>query len=175
MVLNDTEWYSMVISGIPLALYVREASLNSFTFPLSSRFTLRILQTQLFSAAFSSLCRRVTVFPTHHHHCAAVASRGWEKASACCFLICLSRAILCQMVPSSSRPVRLSNVSPVFLWVFSFRRVSWWWCAVSIGYLVSCWRALPTVTLVFSLTQMFVYLSRCVKFNILPSLFVRLV
>ena len=23
MVLNDTEWYSMVISGIPLALYVR--------------------------------------------------------------------------------------------------------------------------------------------------------
>ena len=24
MVLNDTEWYSMVISGIPLALFVRE-------------------------------------------------------------------------------------------------------------------------------------------------------
>ena len=28
MVLNDTEWYSMVISGIPLALFVRGISLQ---------------------------------------------------------------------------------------------------------------------------------------------------
>ena len=34
----------------------------------------------------------------HHHHCAATVSRGWAKASACSFHICLSCAILCQMV-----------------------------------------------------------------------------
>ena len=34
-----------------------------------------------------------------HHHCAAIVSRGWAKASACCFHICLSYAILWQMVP----------------------------------------------------------------------------
>ena len=39
----------------------------------------------------------------HHHrqhpHCSAIVPRGGAKASACCFHICLSCAILCQMVP----------------------------------------------------------------------------
>ncbi len=35
----------------------------------------------------------------HHYHCSAGVSRGWAKASACRFQICLSYAILCQMVP----------------------------------------------------------------------------
>ena len=34
----------------------------------------------------------------HHHHYAAIVFRGWAKASACCFHIYLSCAILCQMV-----------------------------------------------------------------------------
>ena len=58
---------------------------------------------------------------THHHHSAATVSRCWAKASACCFRICLSCTILCQKVyPSSSRVVRLSTVSSVFLYIFSF-------------------------------------------------------
>ena len=60
----------------------------------------------------------------HLHHCAAIVSRGWAKASTCCFHICLSCPLLCQMVPSSSRVFRLANVSPVFLYVFSFCRMS---------------------------------------------------
>ena len=39
------------------------------------------------------------IYIIHHHHCAAIVSRGWAKASSCCFHICLSCAILCQMVP----------------------------------------------------------------------------
>ena len=35
----------------------------------------------------------------HHHHYVAIVSHGWAKASACCFHMCLSCAILCQMVP----------------------------------------------------------------------------
>ena len=50
-----------------------------------------------------------------HHHCAAMLSRGWAKASACCFHICLSCAILCQMLPfqysSSSFLHRLAGLS----------------------------------------------------------------
>ena len=44
----------------------------------------------------------------HHHHCAAIVSRGcWAKASARCFLICLSCAILCQSVCQHSEKKRL--------------------------------------------------------------------
>ena len=44
-------------------------------------------------------------------HYAVVQSRGWAKASACCFQMCLSCAILC---PSRTRLVNISTVSLVF-------------------------------------------------------------
>ena len=43
----------------------------------------------------------------------STASSGRAKVSACCIQICLSCAILCQMIPSSTRLVRIFIVSPV--------------------------------------------------------------
>ena len=113
--------------------------------------------------------------------CPVVGWRPQHAASTSAHLV-LSSA---RWYPSSSHLVRLSNISPVFLWVFSFHTVSRWWYAVSIGHLISCWRSLPmqvhfrlltcsitSVTLVFSLTQLFVFLFRYVMFNILLSIFV---
>ena len=36
--------------------------------------------------------------PNHHHHWAAVVSRGWAKALACRLHVSLSCAVLCQIV-----------------------------------------------------------------------------
>ena len=38
------------------------------------------------------------MFNHRHHHWAAVVSRGWAKASACRLQVCLSCAVLCQIV-----------------------------------------------------------------------------
>ena len=113
-----------------------------------------------------------------HPHCAAIVSHAASKSP----WLALSYARWC---PSSSRLVRLSSISPVFLLVFSFI----WFpgcdtqCPSFISYSadVPCPRPRPfpsltcsikSVTFVFSLTQMFVFLSRYVKFNILLSIFV---
>ena len=48
-------------------------------------------------------------------HLLATVSRVCANASAWCFHICLSCVIFCNMYPSSSRLVRLSTVSSVFL------------------------------------------------------------
>ena len=78
--------------------------------------------------------------------------RGWAKSSTCCFYICLSCAILCQM---SSRLVRLSNVD-----------------LSCPGPLPSSDLSSPVCDLCFSLTQMFAFPSRYVLFNIRLSIFV---
>ena len=38
------------------------------------------------------------MFNHRHHHWAAIVSRGWAKASACRLQVCLSCAVLCQIV-----------------------------------------------------------------------------
>ena len=116
----------------------------------------------------------------HHRRCAAVVSRGWANLSACCFPICLSCAILCQMVPfqysSSSSLHRLADLPlGVFLsqgFQVVIRSVHRLFrilltCPVLIHFrLLVC--SVTSKTIVFSLTQVFVFLSG----NILPSIFV---
>ena len=111
-------------------------------------------------------------------------SRGWAKASACCFHICLSSAILCYMVPFGL--LRLSNDSPVFLWVF-FSRVSMWWYIVHQLF-VFCWHALlcpgplPTSDLFLHVCDLCLFYYPDVCFSVpvcmftysFPSLFVLL-
>ena len=119
---------------------------------------------------------------SHHHHRAAILSRGWAKASACCFHICLSCAILCQMVPfqysSSSSLHRLAGLPLCHFVKFPGGDTR---CPSVISYPadVPCPGPLPAsglVTsvcdLVFSLSQMFVFLSRYKIFNVILSIFV---
>ena len=55
----------------------------------------------------------------HDYKCAAIASHVCTNASVCCFHICLSCAIPCQMYRSSSRPLHMYTVFPAFLFLFS--------------------------------------------------------
>ena len=55
-------------------------------------------------------CIHTYIHTYNHHHCAAIVFHDWAKASACCFHICLSCAILCQMEPFKFT----STVSPAF-------------------------------------------------------------
>ena len=92
---------------------------------------------------------------------------GWVKASACCFHVCLIVPILHYPLPvPGSHLVCLFIVSPVFLKIVSPHTVSRWWYAMSIGYLIFCWRVLPMPTSVFRLVQSSLWplsflLSRC--------------
>ena len=93
----------------------------------------------------------------HHHHWAAVVSRGWAKASACHLQITLSCAVLCHIVSLQYIcPGRLSTAWLVSLVVFSCHMVSKWWHARSIGRLWGGWYALP-MTISFFL-QCWLYL-----------------
>ena len=60
------------------------------------------------------LCRysSINIIVAHHHHWAAVVSRGWTKASACRLQVTLSCAVLCHIVSLQY----LSKSSPSFGW-----------------------------------------------------------
>ena len=44
------------------------------------------------------ICACFQIHHHHHHHYATILSCGWTNVSICCIQICLSCAILCQMV-----------------------------------------------------------------------------
>ena len=114
----------------------------------------------------------------------AVLSRGWAKASACCFQVCLSCAVLCQVVSlqySSKSSLHLFAGLPRNLFLsYGFHMVmrfvhlsslSRLMCPAQDHFILLA-AFITSVTPVFALTQVFVFLSWYVILRILLSIFV---
>ena len=119
-----------------------------------------------------------------HHHWAAVVSRGWAKASACCLQVSQSCAVLCQIVSlqylSRSPLHRLAGL-PCRLFLLygllvvtrvvhrsSLRRLI---CSAQ-DHFIFLTLLIISMTLVFSLTQTLVFLSLYVMLSIPLSILV---
>ena len=114
----------------------------------------------------------------------AVLSRGWAKASACCFQVCLPCAILCQVVSfqyssKSSlhhfaglpRNLFLPYVLQLVMRFVHLSSLSRLMCPAQDHFIVLV-VFITSVTPVFALTQAFVFLSWYVILSILLSIFV---
>ena len=114
----------------------------------------------------------------------AILSRGWAKTSACCFQVCLSCAVLCQVVSfqysSKSSLHRFAGLPYNLFLPYGFQVVMRF---VHLSYLsrLMCPAQdnfillvvfITSVTPVFALTQVFVFLSWYVILSILLSIFV---
>ena len=114
----------------------------------------------------------------------AVLSRGWVKASACCFQVCLSCAVLCQVVSfqySSKSSLHLFAGLPHNLFLpYGFQVVMRFVHLSSLSRLMCPAQDhfillvvfITSLTPVFAVTQVFVFLSWYVILSILLSIFV---
>ena len=112
-----------------------------------------------------------------------IMSRGWLKTSACCFQVCLSWAVFCQVVSfqySSKSSLHLFAGLPRNLFLpYGFEVVMRFVHLSSLSRLMCSAQDhfillvvfITSVTPVFALTQVFVFLSWYVTLSILLSIF----
>ena len=129
-------------------------------------------------------CRKLVQYASDHQHWETVVSRGWTKASACRLQVSLSCAVLCQIVllqySSRSSLHRLAGL-PCRLFLSyglqvvtrvdhrsSLRRLI---CPAQ-DHFIFLTLLIISMTFVFSLTQMLVFLSLYVMLSILISILV---
>ena len=137
----------------------------------------RAVQSAYFMSHFKDLF--LIIFYT-----SAVLSHGWAKASACCFQVCLSCAVLCQVVSfqySSKlslhrfadlpRNLFLPNGLQMVMCFVLLSSLSRLMCPAQDHFILLV-VFITSVTPVFGLTQVFVFLSWYVILSILLSIFV---
>ena len=129
-------------------------------------------------------CLRAFYFIYIYIYVSAVLSRCWAKASACCFQVCLTCAVLCQVVSfqySSKSSLHLFAGLPRNLFLpYGFQVVMRFVHLSSLirlmcpaqDHFILLVVFITSVTPVFALTQVFVFLSWYVIFSMLLSTFV---